>query len=75
MSLWPAFQPQPPVAANLAQALFHLLDQALKHEFPGALLFDAEIKSSHGKKVFEQVHQAAQTTDGRHQGLPTRRTF
>src|SRR3989454_1101521 len=32
VSLWPGFEPQPPVAANLAGAMDHLLGQALAHE-------------------------------------------
>jgi hypothetical protein len=65
VSLWPGFDPQPPVAANLGQALDHLLSQALANEFPAAPSFEAEIKASHLKKVCELVLEAAQTPDGR----------
>ena len=65
VSLWPGFEPQPPVAANLGGAMEHLLSQALEHEFPAAPYFEAEIKTSHLKKVYEQVRAATQTDDGR----------
>ena len=64
VSLWPGFEPRPPVAANLAGAMNHLVSQALDHEFPAAPQFEAEIKSSNLKKVFEVVSQAA-LVDGR----------
>ena len=50
---------RPPVAANLAGAMNHLVCQALEHEFPAAPEFEAEVKSSNLKKVFEVVSQAA----------------
>jgi hypothetical protein len=50
-SLWPGFEPQPPTAANLAQAMQSLLDQALEHEFPGAPKFEAEIRTGNLSKV------------------------
>ena len=65
VSLWPGFEPRPPVAANLAGAMNHLVSQALDHEFPAAPQFEAEVKSSNLKKVFEVVSQAARSTDGR----------
>jgi len=34
ISLWPGFDPQPPVAANLGGAMNHLLSQALDREYP-----------------------------------------
>ena len=43
----------------------HLVSQALDHEFPAAPQFEAEVKSSNLKKVFEVVSQAARSTDGR----------
>ncbi len=43
----------------------HLVSQALDHEFPAAPQFEAEVKSSNLKKVFEVVSQAAWSTDGR----------
>ena len=65
VSLQPGFEPQPPVAANLAGAMEHLLSQALEHEFPAAPYFEAEIKTSNVQKVYEQVRAATQTEDGR----------
>ena len=59
------FEPRPPVAANLAGAMNHLVSQALDHEFPAAPQFEAEVKSSNLKKVFEVVSQAARATDDR----------
>lgn len=65
VSLCPGFVPQPPVAANLAGAMQHLLSQALEHEFPAAPHFEAEVKSNSLKKVYEQVFPATQVADGR----------
>ena len=65
VALSPGFVPQPPVAANLAGAMQHLLSQALEHEFPAAPHFEAEIKSNSLKKVYEQVFPATQVADGR----------
>ncbi|MEX0586652.1 MAG: hypothetical protein WD176_08410, partial [Pirellulales bacterium] len=64
-SLWQGFDPQPPVAATLGQAMEHLLSQALEHEFPAAPDFKAEVKLSNLKKVWEQVLAATQSADGR----------
>jgi len=62
-SLLPGFTPQPPVAANLAGAMQHLLSQALEHEFPGAPHFEMEVKSGVLKKVYELVLPATETAD------------
>jgi hypothetical protein len=72
VSLWPGFTPQPPVAANLAGAMQHLLSQALEHEFPAAPHFEAEVKSGSLKKVYELVFPATQVPDGR---LPIDKTM
>ena len=64
-SLCPGFTPQPPVAANLAGAMQHLLSQALEHEFPAAPHFETEVKSGVLKKVYELVLPATETPDGR----------
>ncbi|MGD9924635.1 MAG: hypothetical protein AB7V13_24780, partial [Pseudorhodoplanes sp.] len=71
-SLLPGFSPQPPVAVNLSGAMQHLLSQALEHEFPAAPHFEAEVKSSALKKVYEQIHAATQVADGR---LPIDKTM
>ena len=65
MSLRDGFDPQPPVAANLKNAMQHLLSQALASEFPAAPLFEAEIKTGNLKKVHAVVSEAAQSADGR----------
>jgi hypothetical protein len=65
VALCPGFEPQPPVAANLAGAMRDLLSQALQHEFPAAPNFETEIKSSVLKKVYELVLPATQSSDGR----------
>jgi len=64
-SLLPGFTAQPPVAANLAGAMQHLLSQALEHEFPAAPHFEAEVKSNNLKKVYEEIAPATQVADGR----------
>ncbi len=57
--------PRPPVAADLAGAMLHLLSQALEHEFPAAPYFEAEVKSGTLKKVYELVFPATQAPDSR----------
>ena len=64
-SLWEGFDPQPPVAANLASAMNHLLSQALASEFPGAPDFEAEVKLSNLRKVHAVVSEGIQSPDGR----------
>lgn len=65
VALCDGFVPRPPVAANLGQAMTHLLSQALEHEFPAAPHFEAEIKTTPLKKVLEQIMPATQSADGR----------
>ena len=65
MSLRDGFDPQPPVAANLKNAMQHLLSQALTSEFPAAPHFEAEIKTGNLRKVHAVVSEAAQSSDGR----------
>jgi len=64
-SLLPGFRPQPPVAADLHSALENLLDQSLAHEFPAHPHFEADIKASNIRKVYQDVSAATQTQDGR----------
>ena len=64
-SLNPALTPQPPVGANLKDALQHLLAQALAHQFPAHPRFDEEVKRSALRNVSEVVRQATQVRDGR----------
>ena len=65
VSLCPGFTARPPVAADLAGAMQHLLSQALEHEFPAAPFFEAEAKPATLKKVYELVAPAAEAPDGR----------
>ncbi len=65
VSLWPGFEPRPPVSVNLKGAMNHLLGQALAAEYPAAPEFEAEVKPATIKKVFEVVAAAAQSADGR----------
>ena len=65
VSLWPGFDPQPPVAANLGGAMNHLVSQALANEFPAAPEFEGEVKIGSLKKVYEVVSEATQAQDGR----------
>ena len=65
VSLDDGFDPQPPVAANLAGAMNHLLSQALMSEFPGAPNFEAEVKIGNLRKVQAVLSEAAQSQDGR----------
>jgi len=64
-SLLPGFDPQPPVAANLADAMQHLLEQALERQFPAHPKFEAPPKGANLRKVYEQVRRATQVEDGR----------
>jgi hypothetical protein len=65
VSLRAGFDPRPPVAANLAGSMSHLVSQALDHEFPAAPAFEAEVKMNNLKKVLEVVSEATRTNDGR----------
>ena len=64
-SLWQGFDPQPPVGANLKDAMLHLLEQALEHQFPAHPKFEAPPKGANLKKVYEEVHKATEVADGR----------
>ena len=58
---------QPAVGANLQEAFDHLLDQALKHQFPAHPQFEKETKLNIPalKRVYEVVLRATQAVDGR----------
>jgi hypothetical protein len=65
-SLFPTLVLQRPVGANLGEALEHLLDQALSHQFPKHPNFGQEVKSAKDlRQVLEVCQEAAQTPDGR----------
>ncbi len=65
-SLFPSLLLQRPVGATLGEAMEHLLDQALSHQYPKHPKFGQEIK--HGKdlkQVLEVCQEAARSQDGR----------
>jgi hypothetical protein len=64
-SLKNGFSPQPPAAATLRAALEGLLDQAMADDFPAHPRFEAEVKSSNLRKVYDVVVQAARREDPR----------
>ena len=65
-SLYPSLQLQRPVGATLGEALIHLLDQALTHQYPKHPHFGQEIKLGKDmKQVLEVCQEAARTPDGR----------
>ena len=64
-SLFPTLVLQRPVGANLGEALEHLLDQALSHQFPKHPKFGQEIKLGKDlRQVLEVCQEAARTADG-----------
>jgi hypothetical protein len=63
-SLDPSFTPQPPVGADLGQALAHLLDQAMTHQFPDHPHFEREVKKLDCEKVLAEVQKAARSESG-----------
>jgi len=65
VSLAPGLTLAPPVAANLAGAMEHLLTQALEHEFPAAPHFGTEIKPGVVRRVYELIGPATEIADGR----------
>ena len=65
-SLYPSLQLQRPVGATLGEALTHLLDQALSHQYPKHPQFGQEIKFGKDlRQVVEVCQEAARTSDGR----------
>jgi hypothetical protein len=65
-SLFPTLVLQRPVGANLGEALEHLLDQALSHQFPKHPKFGQEVKLGKDlRQVLEVCREAARTSDGR----------
>ena len=69
-SLFLGFDPQPPVGANLAQAMQHLLEQALAHQFPAHPHFVAAPKGARLKKVYEEIRRATQAENYRIDDVP-----
>ncbi|MBN9519352.1 hypothetical protein J0H58_12655 [bacterium] len=65
-SLFPTLALQRPVGASLGEALEHLLDQALSHQYPRHPKFGQEIKPGKDlRQVLEVCQEAARTPDGR----------
>ena len=65
-SLLPSLGLQRPVGATLGEAMVHLLDQALTHQYPKHPKFGQEIKMGKDlKQVLEVCQEAARTQDGR----------
>ncbi|VTU01487.1 Uncharacterized protein OS=Singulisphaera acidiphila (strain ATCC BAA-1392 / DSM 18658 / VKM B-2454 / MOB10) GN=Sinac_1955 PE=4 SV=1 [Gemmataceae bacterium] len=65
-SLYPTLVLQRPVGANLGEALLHLLDQALAHQFPKHPKFGQEVKLGKDlRQVLEVCQEAARTPDRR----------
>jgi hypothetical protein len=65
-SLYPSLVLQRPVGANLGEALEHLLDQALSHQYPKHPKFGQEIKLGKDlRQVLEVCQLAARSPDGR----------
>jgi hypothetical protein len=63
-SLFPTLVLQRPVGANLGEALAHLLDQALSHQYPKHPKFGQEIKPGKDlRQVLEVCQQAVRSTD------------
>ena len=53
------FTLQPPVGATLRDALLHLMDQALAHQYPSHPRFEGDVKIGGLKRVFEEIQRAA----------------
>lgn len=65
-SLLPTLTVQRPVGANLGEALAHLLDQALSHQFPKHPKFGQEVKLGKDlRQVLDVCQEATRTPDGR----------
>jgi hypothetical protein len=65
-SLLPSLVLQRPVGATLGEAMEHLLDQALAHQYPKHPKFGQEVRMGKDlKQVLEVCQEAARTQDGR----------
>lgn len=66
LSLYPSLVLQRPVGSTLGEAMLHLLDQALKHQYPKHPKFGQEIKIGKDlRDVLTTCQEAAHTQDGR----------
>jgi hypothetical protein len=59
------WQPQPPVGATLGEAFVHFIGQALEQQYPAHPRFEAPVKTSGLRKVWDVVRAAAETPEGR----------
>ncbi|HXO22157.1 MAG TPA: phage resistance protein, partial [Thermoanaerobaculia bacterium] len=59
------FQPQPPAAPSLKQALERLLDQIFSFRFPRHPRFEAKVQSRDLKRVLDVARRAARAPQGR----------
>ena len=65
-SLFPTLVLQRPVGTNLGEALEHLLDQALSHQFPKHPKFGQDVKPGKDlRQVLDVCQEAARTPDNR----------
>ena len=66
LSLYPSLVLERPFGATLGEAMTHLLDQALKHQYPKHPKFGQEVKVGKDlKDVLATCQEAAHTRDGR----------
>lgn len=66
LSLYPSLVLQRPVGSTLGEAMAHLLDQALRHQYPKHPIFGQEIKAGKDlQSVLAVCQEAAHTQDGR----------
>ena len=65
VALDPSLQLQPPVASNMAQGVDHLLQQALRVQYPGHPSFENDISLTKGTltKVLDVVRDAVQSSE------------
>lgn len=64
-SLLDGFSPNLPIGSNLKEAFNQLLDQALRHQYPGHPNFPKQIKSNDIAKVSKEISKALLSDDGR----------
>jgi hypothetical protein len=66
LSLYPSLNLQRPVGATLGEAMEHLLDQALSHQYPKHPLFGQEIRGGRDlRQVLEECQRAAADPENR----------
>ena len=75
-SLWPGFEPRPPVGPNFKEALNNFLSQVLEHDYPGHPAFPVEdrITTSMLASVWTELSNLAERSDGRLEVAKTMRS-